>query len=439
MKISVIIPVHNGCATLGECIQAVLVSEHQVFETIVVDDSSNDESIEIARKYPVQLVELSGGPCGPAEARNRGAEVANGDILVFLDSDVLVYPDTLSKIVAALGENPTAAAVFGSYDENPSHTDFLSQYKNLVHHFVHQNDLEDAETFWGGCGAVRREIFQQIGGFDAIRYAKPSIEDIDLGYRLRAAGHKIILRKDIQVKHLKLWSLNNLIKTDIFQRAVPWTSLILRQRNLPDALNLSLNQRLATILLLAMLIHIALFIFQPNLLVLPLLTILFMLCAASWSWKDGVPKTQWTVTLEQMIFGMITAILILAMWNDQAQLSAPLAALLPLILITQFFEEAASIVRYTLYFTMTAIFGIAFILLFASYPLLLAIPVLIYLMLIVILNQRLYRFLFQKRGILFALAALPMQLLYYLYSFLTFVFVTLSYVWDVKFRRKQSS
>jgi GT2 family glycosyltransferase len=141
---------------------------------------------------------------GPAKARNLGAQASHGDILFFMDADVTLAPDTLEQVLAAFDTQPQIAALIGSYDDAPGAPNFLSQYKNLFHHYTHQRGCEEASTFWGACGAVRREVFSAVGGFDeAYRY--PSIEDIELGYRLKRAGHSIHLCKQVQVKHLKRW------------------------------------------------------------------------------------------------------------------------------------------------------------------------------------------------------------------------------------------
>jgi GT2 family glycosyltransferase len=135
-------------------------------------------------------------------------------------------------------------ALFGSYDDAPAATNFLSQYKNLFHHYVHQIANEEASTFWGACGAIRREVFLKLGGFDE-SYHQPCIEDIELGYRLKRAGYRIRLLKTLQVKHLKHWGVKSLLKTDFFQRALPWTELILRDRRLVNDLNLKTSSRVS--------------------------------------------------------------------------------------------------------------------------------------------------------------------------------------------------
>jgi glycosyltransferase involved in cell wall biosynthesis len=244
--------VYNGAQSLGRCLQAVAASKHSPYECIVVDDGSTDDSRPIARQFPVRRLEISGGPFGPAYARNRGAEAASGEILCFLDSDVVIRPDTLTEVAGTFVHHPQIDAVFGSYDDTPEAARFISQYKNLVHHFVHQQASEEAATFWAGCGAIRREVFFAVGGFDQHRYPRPSIEDIELGYRLRRAGHRIMLNKRIQVKHLKRWTVRGMIKSDILDRGIPWTDLILRDRCFINDLNLRPPSRVSVVLTYAL-------------------------------------------------------------------------------------------------------------------------------------------------------------------------------------------
>ena len=236
MKLSVVVPVHNGGADLRACLQAISQSSRKADEIIVVDDGSTDGASAAASEFSARVIPVPGGPRGPAFARNRGAEQAKGDVLVFVDADVQVHADTLGGFESALREEPSLAAAFGSYDDQPSAPDPVSRFKNLLHHYVHQHGARDAETFWAGCGAIRREVFAKVGGFSE-SYPRPSIEDIELGSRLRGAGHRIGLRPEILCTHRKCWTLASLLRTDIFARAIPWTRLILRQGRLPSGLN----------------------------------------------------------------------------------------------------------------------------------------------------------------------------------------------------------
>ncbi|HXE80340.1 MAG TPA: glycosyltransferase family A protein [Vicinamibacterales bacterium] len=244
MTISVVIPACQAAAHLPRVLDALAASTMRPLEIIVVDDGSTDGTPEIARAAGARVVPTPNGPSGPARARNLGASLASGDLLVFLDADVAVHPETLARFHQVLAEHPDVAAVFGSYDAKPAHPGIVSQYRNLLHHFVHQQGRREASTFWAGCGAIRREVFEKVGGFDE-RYRRPSIEDIELGGRLRARGYRVWLRPEIQAIHLKHWTFAQTVRSDIRDRAIPWTRLILQQGRLPSDLNTGMRSRLS--------------------------------------------------------------------------------------------------------------------------------------------------------------------------------------------------
>ncbi|MGH9563494.1 MAG: glycosyltransferase family 2 protein, partial [Terracidiphilus sp.] len=181
-KLTVIVPVYNGRKHIASCLEGLLASEYSDFEVIVVDDGSTDDTRLIVEQYPVYCLRTP-RTLGPAGARNMGIGYAQASVVVFVDADVVLPPNALGIIANEFDSDPQMAAMFGSYDDEPMWRDFCSQYKNLMHSFVHQNSNVRATTFWAGCGAIRREIFMHIGGFDHSRYRKPSIEDIELGYR----------------------------------------------------------------------------------------------------------------------------------------------------------------------------------------------------------------------------------------------------------------
>lgn len=273
MRITVIIPVYNNTRDLPECLSAVRASAKNLdAEIIVVDDASTDETPTVAAAMGVRVLKLSRNS-GPGAARNVGAQNARGEILFFVDADVAVAPSALDRAVRTLDTRPKYAAVFGSYDARPRGRGLVSQYRNLLHHFVHQQGNPEASTFWAGCGAIRREIFLAVGGFDAERYPRPSIEDIDLGLRLRQAGHRILLDREIQGTHLKQWKLRSVIRTDITCRAVPWSRLILVSREVPNDLNLKRSQRVSVALVLLATGLLPLALWRVGLLVIPLLAL----------------------------------------------------------------------------------------------------------------------------------------------------------------------
>jgi hypothetical protein len=152
----------------------------------------------------------------------------------------------LAQIASRLTSDADLQAVFGAYDESPADPGFISQGKNLAHSFIHQRSFGEVRTFWAGLGAVRRSVFARVGGFDE-RFARPSIEDIDLGYRITAAGGRILLDASIQGQHLKRWTLRQAIVSDIGDRGVPWTQLVHRYGGRNDDLNLSMAHRVSVL------------------------------------------------------------------------------------------------------------------------------------------------------------------------------------------------
>ena len=219
LSLSAIVPATDRPPTLPSCLAALDVARAD--EVIVVDE-------------PAGL--------GPAGARNAGAARAAGELLVFVDSDVLVHPDALDQVRTAFAEDEGLIAVFGSYDDRIATTGTVAAFRNLLHHVVHQRSAGEAHTFWAGLGAVRHGAFDAVGGFDATRYPHPSIEDIELGGRLAAQG-RIVLDPAVQGTHLKEWTLGSMVTTDFSKRGVPWVKLMLRRSELPTTLNLGMRER----------------------------------------------------------------------------------------------------------------------------------------------------------------------------------------------------
>ena len=238
LKCSVIIPVCRGGAKFQACLTSVAAAIRP----------GEQMGARIAR------LPTSGGP---GQARNLGAETSRSNILFFVDADVTIPPDAVKRVRSLFEEEKDVAAVIGSYDEEPGEGNFHSQFKNLFHHFVHQHGSAEASTFWGACGAIRREVFLKLGGFDQT-YGRPSIEDIELGYRLKAASKRIRLLHDLQVKHLKRWdaqvsdSHRHVGSGGAFNELI-WDHFIRRTPRVLSDLNLGLSYRLRSGLLLRLL------------------------------------------------------------------------------------------------------------------------------------------------------------------------------------------
>ena len=223
--LTVVIPATDARVTLGRAIAAVRSAESPPEELIVVEEPEN---------------------LGPAAARNLGSRRASGDVLVFIDADVEVHHDAFTRIRNAFANDPELAALFGSYDDDPGGDGIISEFRNLLHHHVHQQGAGVATTFWAGLGAIRRELFLELGGFDERRFPKASVEDIELGMRIHERGGRILLDPTIQGKHLKNRTLRNMAETDLLRRGVPWLRLVLERRPRSMSLNLGWSHRIGT-------------------------------------------------------------------------------------------------------------------------------------------------------------------------------------------------
>ncbi|MDA0658065.1 MAG: glycosyltransferase [Planctomycetota bacterium] len=354
--VSVVIPARNAQADLRRCLTNLNRSVGIDFELIVVDDASSDATSDVAAELGARVIRQD-TRCGPALARNRGAAESLAELLVFVDADVLVRPDTLFALASRLQGG--CDAVFGSYDLQPWSPNLVAQYKNLLHHFVHQQASREASTFWSGCGAIRARTFADVGGFSDA-YRRPCIEDIELGVRLKKSGHRIELDPDIQVTHLKRWTLATLIRADVFDRALPWTQLILEQGTMPNDLNLTLSQRLCVILSASLVVFLIVASwYEPGLVVLPVIAGCSVLLVDHLGTKASFARNA-----ERVVAVGLVGLFAIFAWR------------LPLVCT-----------------------GLALAL--AG---------------VLVLNHRLFRFFSRHRGLGFAIMSLPLQVLYYFYS-----------------------
>lgn len=226
LRLSVIVPATNDPPTLERALEAIDRGIQEGDEVIVVRDP------------PLT---------GPALARNAGAALAVGDVLVFVDADVEIDIHALDRIRAAFHHDRALTALFGSYDDDPAARGVVSGFRNLLHHHVHHAGAGPATTFWAGLGAIRRDAFLASGGFDGERFAAPSVEDVELGMRLSAGGERIRLDPTIQGTHLKRWTLWSMVRTDFLCRGIPWVGLLLANRSQSTTLNLGWRHRMSAL------------------------------------------------------------------------------------------------------------------------------------------------------------------------------------------------
>lgn len=249
-----IIPAKDASGWIGQCLDALSAAGFADDERIVVDDGSVDGTGDVARSLGARVLR-SDQNRGAAAARNMAASASDADLLFFVDADVVVAPDARDRVIEALSD-PAVDAVFGAYDTLPDCSDVVSRYRNLLHHFVHVTGPERPGTFWTGCGAVRAGTFDRLGGFDT---TQRMMEDVEFGMRLVASNGVIELDPDLRGKHLKSWSVVTMAITDLRDRAVPWSRLMLAEgAMLSNELNMGMSHRLSAMLTVALPLSIAL-------------------------------------------------------------------------------------------------------------------------------------------------------------------------------------
>ncbi len=411
-----IIPVFNGAAHLEACLRSLAASTEPPIECIVVDDGSTDGSAAIAKRHGATVVS-TGSRCGPARARNIGAQRAQAEILLFLDADVCVHPDTVALAARELAWHPDLDAVIGSYDRQPAAPGFLSQYRNLMHHFVHHQGKREASTFWAGCGAIRKRVFLESGGFDET-YRAPSIEDIELGYRLARAGRKLALNPAIQVTHLKAWRLKSMLRTDFFYRALPWSELSLRSGTMPNDLNLRISQRIS-VALVAVLVLLAAYLSVAHAAFLPPLLVTFFLLLSGYCAQASTNRSR--RALMAMGAGLAVIVVISYLFHAYAVIPAVVAGCAALFARHRYAFHSERHRRWSGVLVggyLSAVIGFVWVFL-PWHPL--ELIFVLALVLLLILNQQFYTFLAADRGAFFACAAIPFHLLYFASSGLAFL------------------
>ncbi|MDD4899258.1 MAG: glycosyltransferase family 2 protein [Candidatus Omnitrophica bacterium] len=214
-KISVIVPVYNAGGTLRECLSAIFNSDYKEFEVIVVDDNSTDDSVIIAKEFAARIILFSSNK-GVAAARNKGVEEAKGDYLLFVDSDCIIKPDSIAKVVDGLSKDNSISGIAGIYALHNRFNNFLSQYKHLIEYYrgITCEDV-NRHSFRGAFFAVRKGVFDSVRFDESLKNA--SIEDIEFGRELIASGHKFLLDKSIEVEHVKKRTLKGFFRNQFFR------------------------------------------------------------------------------------------------------------------------------------------------------------------------------------------------------------------------------
>jgi GT2 family glycosyltransferase len=228
-SVSIVIPNRNGAASLGPCLRAACASRGGRFEVVVVDDHSEDESVEIARRFPCKLVRLD-RHAGVSKARNAGARAASGELLLFVDADCLLEADALSAARAAYGDRKDLV-LGGTYTPAPADDDFFSFFQSVfVHHFETKRPPPDYVA--AHAMLVDAELFRTSGGFveDSFIGVAASVEDVELSHRLRRAGCELAMCPELRVQHVFRFSLRRSLANAV-RKARYWTMYSIANRD----------------------------------------------------------------------------------------------------------------------------------------------------------------------------------------------------------------
>jgi len=204
MKYSIIIPVYNRPEEVDELLQSLCRQTLSDFEVLIVEDGSTKDCKAVSDRYTGKLdIKYFTKPnSGPGQSRNYGAERANGEYLIILDSDVVLPVDYLKAVDSELNREPSAA--FGGPDAaHPSFTPIQKAISYSMTSFFTTGGIRGGKakldkfyprSFNMG---IRRDIYQQLGGFSKMRFG----EDIDFSYRIVEAGHRPRLFAEAWVWH----------------------------------------------------------------------------------------------------------------------------------------------------------------------------------------------------------------------------------------------
>jgi glycosyltransferase involved in cell wall biosynthesis len=226
--LSVVIPAYNASETLARLLASLTKSTFKNFEVIVGDDASNEQlsifKYQFSKKtatFPFQIIRLTRNR-GPAAARNTAVKHARGHVLVFLDADVTVYPDTLTKIAGKFTEDHDLTALTGVWDKHQNTRNFFPQFKALRDWSYWINERDRGGYYYlfsTRIAAIRRDVFTRLGGFNE---AYRQMEDVELTYRI-AKRYAIIFAPDVRVHHEfeEFWP----VAKKYFWRSFYWTKL----------------------------------------------------------------------------------------------------------------------------------------------------------------------------------------------------------------------
>jgi lipopolysaccharide/colanic/teichoic acid biosynthesis glycosyltransferase/GT2 family glycosyltransferase len=204
--VSIIIPARNAAKTIAVCLRAVLKQKSftESYEVIVIDDGSRDVTAAVANGFGVRVIRLEESQ-GPAAARNAGAAVAKGEILVFTDSDCEPASDWLLELVKPF-EDPEVVGVRGAY--RSKQIGWVPRFVQQEYGFKYSliSGLDSIDFIDTYSAAYRSDVFHENHGFETA-FPAPSVEDQEFSFRLARKGYRMVFAPDAEVYH---WHDENL-------------------------------------------------------------------------------------------------------------------------------------------------------------------------------------------------------------------------------------
>lgn len=229
--LSIVIPTYNAKRFIIPLLESVFRNKIEEMEVVIVDDCSTDDTVVTARKYPVNMIELQKNG-GPAKARNIGVEASKGDIIFFLDSDVVVLDGTIKEVQEHFERDPSAKCVIGVCSTEPLNKGFVPAYMAMFE-YIHliETPGHKVSVFAPRCGAVKKDFFRKIGGYNE-SYKGADVEDFELARRINRVG-SIILNPKIRVRH-QFANFKQALRI-YFKRTVMWVHLLFKIKKLDNA------------------------------------------------------------------------------------------------------------------------------------------------------------------------------------------------------------
>lgn len=224
--LSVVVPVKDAAPHLARTLEALAASDYPRarWELIVVDGSGEPRVADLAARWADSVVRLPGPTPGLSYARNRGVEIARGDVVVFVDADVCVQGDALRHLVTPMLGDERVAAVSGAFDVRSS-TSLVSRYMGLRNAHEAERTADDADAYWSGFGAIRTAVFVELGMFNEWRVGFPHADAVENGARIRSLGHRLVRSRDARAEHLREWTLGDALRATLRDSGTPWTKL----------------------------------------------------------------------------------------------------------------------------------------------------------------------------------------------------------------------